>query len=845
MAPAEPDVLADEVLAERVLLGPTGLATAPGLGDGTPRSPDGCPCALYDPASGYVELPCTGEWGDFDQLVFRLGLREGAGCEMQVVMEREGRSLSTICGIGAMTRVPWHGWREVLYSSENFGLALGAPFGRVAKLRIRGHYGGPFCLGGVSLRKRRIPAGPRLTNRGFARAWDWSRPGMARAALAAEREDYPAMIRELRAYFLARKDPAHPFARRWVWPSSRDAAELLCRNVVEGHELGTAFDWGKAFREITDLQALDRHYFLVDLLHAWQDTHEPRYAAKLDEILSGWIAFAPVPFGHGGMGSRGWSSLTAGSRFKRTWLQVFFALLGEHAFRDRTWFDMLKGMYEHATFLMDWGSMGGTNWTVIEAQAIALIGIAFPEYRDSGAWRKEGMGRLSVEIADSVYPDGIHQELSPSYHLSSANAFTTPFEVARQNAIPVPAVYAERLHAMYRAMAALVRPDGTLPSHNDSGGYHLGQGTFFREGARLWDDPQMLWMASGGREGQAPSGKSHGFMNAGLLVMRSGPSPKDCWSLFDVGPFGAGHQHEDALGLETYAFGTPFLVDPGIANYRDDDWFRFYRSTAAHNTLMVDGGPQQRGFVESRAARKRDVSREIFWAAGRVVDVGAGAYTAGYRGVAGRFVHRRAVLFLKPDYWIVVDELEGEGRHTVEALWHFAPISVAADGLQIFATHGEDTRFVIKPLFEADLSVRLICGQRDPVQGWVAIHPESVPAPCAIHRWEGELPLRQVWVLSPTRGAPSKPTLRVMAKDGTGLRAEIAHADGARDVLHVRWGGWELAGPPTERTDAWMAIERLAVGGKTCDAALVNGSFLRGDEGRTLIKGSRSPFLES
>lgn len=821
--PMEPESLADEILAERVLLGPANLAATAGLADGARGSPEGVPCALYDPAKGEVELPCDGGWDDCNAIVFRVGLREGEGGELQVTVEREGMPrLVSIGGLGRFTRERWKGWRDALYPSENFGLAPGAPFGRVTKLRIRGFYGGPFRLGEVRLRKRRLPRGPRLTDRGFVAAWDWSRPGLEAARRSAERGDLPAMIRGLRAYFQARTLPALPFARRWAWPSSREAADLACRNVIAGRDFGASFHWERAFLEVSESAGLDRHYFLADLLHAWQDTRDPRYAAKLDEFISGWIAASPAPCGHGGKGSRAWSSLTAGCRFKRTWLQVFFSMLGEPAFRDRTWFDMLKAMREHAVFLLRWGSMGGTNWTAIEAHAIALIGIAFPEDRDSAGWREEGLHRLSVEIADSVFPDGIHQELSPGYHISSANAFAAPFEVAAQNGIPTPAIYAERLRAMFRAMAALVRPDGTLPSHNDSGGYLRREETFFREGARLWNDPEMLWLGSGGREGRVPEILSHGFTSAGLLVMRSGWDPQDRWSLFDVGPFGAGHRHEDALGLETYAYGAPFLVDPGVANYNDDAWFRFYRSTAAHNTLMVDGGPQQRGNVETRESWRRDVSKEIFWATSRVLDVGAGVYPGGYRGVEGRFLHRRAVLFLRPDYWVVVDELEGEGRHAVEALWHFAPMEVVAEGARARARRGE-AHFEIVPLFARDLSARVVRGQRDPVQGWVAEHPKSLPAPCVLHRWEGELPMRQLWVLAPSWNTPLCPTLRTLRVEEAAVSVEIGFANGARDMLRVHWGGWRRPDSTAERAEAWLTVERFAADGKRRAAAAARG----------------------
>jgi hypothetical protein len=844
--PAEPGFLIDEILAERTLLGPAELAATPGLADGAAGSPDGLPCALYDPAKREVELPCAGDWGDSDQLAVRVGFREGEGCELQVIVEREGKPpLKCITGAGAMTRERWHGWRDLLYPAENFGLVPGATFGKVAKLRVRGYYGGPMRIAEVRLQKRRVPAGPRLTDRGFVPAWDWSAPGLKAAKAAAGRGDFAAMIRGLRAYLARRKKPVLPFAEPPAWPTSLAAADLACRNVIGGQDLGATFDWKLATGEVGDPDGLHRHYFVVDLLLAWHATRKRRYAAKIDEVISSWIAAAPSPVGHDGKGSRAWSTLTAGCRFKRTWLQVFFGLAGEPALRDRTWFDMLKSMHEHAEFLCRRGSISGTNWTVIESQALSLVGIAFPEYRLSAEWRREGLGRLAALAADTVFPDGVHNELSPGYHMSSATAFTQPFEVARANGFRVPRVYGERLRGMYEAMARLARPDASFPSHNDSGGYHRKEPTFLREGARLWKDDGMLWLATGGAEGRPPSGASHGFRNAGLLVMRSGVDPQDRWSLLDVGPFGAGHQHEDALGLETYAFGSPFLVDAGVGGYTEDDFFRYYRSTASHNTLLVDGKGQQRTLSETRESRKRDVSGEILWASGEALDVGAGAYAGGYLGLSGKFLHRRAVVFLKPDYWLVVDELEGEGRHAVEALWHFAPMPVVAEGLRAVTGRAALSNFEVAPAFAEGWSLKTACGQMNPVQGWVAQDFNHLPAFCAIHRWEGELPMRQVWALVPSVRAPLSPRLGVVERDDGGACVEVAFPDGARDLLRVRWGGWEGRRAPAERTDGWLALERFAAGGERRSSAVVQGSFLRDERGTVLAQDKIGPLIEA
>ena len=65
----------------------------------------------------------------------------------------------------------------------------------------------------------------------------------------------------------------------------------------------------------------------------------------------------------------------------------------------------------------------------------------------------------------------------------------------------------------------------------------------------------------------------------------------------DFGPLGLGstaaHGHADALSLWLSIDGEYFLIDAGTYAYHSHpEWRTFFRSTAAHNTVCVDGRSQ-------------------------------------------------------------------------------------------------------------------------------------------------------------------------------------------------------------------------------------------------------------
>ncbi|MBM4050998.1 MAG: hypothetical protein FJ279_38365, partial [Planctomycetes bacterium] len=120
--------------------------------------------------------------------------------------------------------------------------------------------------------------------------------------------------------------------------------------------------------------------------------------------------------------------------------------------------------------------------------------------------------------------------------------------------------------------------------------------------------------------------------------------------------------------------------EPGNYSYDRSAWRAYVLSTRGHNTVMVDGQEQHRRamrdtFLAKSALPNRWLTRADF-------DFAEGTYADGYGPKNDRTVtHRRQVLFVKPDYWIVVDVLEpsDQAEHRYEALFHLDAESVSIE----------------------------------------------------------------------------------------------------------------------------------------------------------------------
>jgi len=283
------------------------------------------------------------------------------------------------------------------------------------------------------------------------------------------------------------------------------------------------------------------------------------------------------------------------------------------------------------------------NHVIRNASALVLGGASFSE---PGLTRR-GVDLLRRELPEQVLADGGHYERSPVYHLVVLRDLLVVHAVAPQPWI------ADAIARMSAFAAALARPDGAPALFNDGG---------LDQAPRLDLPP-------------APGGLSV-FEQSGFAVVREGK----LWLAFRCGraapDFLPAHAHADALSFQLWWDGRPVLADAGTYTYEpgsERDWFR---GTAAHSTIKVDGRDQFRVWGAFRSGPLPEV--ELLEARD---DVLAASVQLG-RGVR----HVRRIEWGSGEV-VVRDRVEGAGTHEIETRLHWAPrgrelatVSVAGPG---------------------------------------------------------------------------------------------------------------------------------------------------------------------
>ena len=354
-----------------------------------------------------------------------------------------------------------------------------------------------------------------------------------------------------------------------------------------------------------------------------------------------------------------WSPYAVASRL--AWWIRTYQKLGEE--RVRSWGSMaerfLHSLWEQAAYLSDhveWDLRG--NHLLRNAAGLAWAGQFFDE-PEARRWLDQATRIAAEQAAEQVLPDGGHFERSPMYHLLVMEdlwnlELLTPDDAVRRT-------LNEKLERMFEYLAWIRHPDGQIPLFNDA----ALNGACPPDEALRAVRPLVLFA----REDAVAGGRY--FRDTGMAVWHGDP-----WDVFfDVGPVGPpyqpGHAHADTLSIECSFRGKRLFVDPGTFHYDPDDTRRYDRSTAAHNTVCLDGTDSSEVwglFRVGRRARPLNVATVIGSSS-----MQASASHDGYDHLRGRPRHTRSITVRNGGSLAIEDRIEGRGRHEIESGLLLAP----------------------------------------------------------------------------------------------------------------------------------------------------------------------------
>ena len=440
---------------------------------------------------------------------------------------------------------------------------------------------------------------------------------------------------------------------------------------------------------------LSRFHYAAWLGQAYWLTGEERWAERFRLLVESWLAANPP-----GRGVN-WAVPMEVAIRAANWIMAFGWFHGSPSMDEPFWIRLLASLWRHAEVIrwnLEYQRRLGNHY-ISNGTGLVLLGAFFADTRAGRGWLRRGTAILEREMRRQVHRDGVDYEKSVSYHRLVLECFYLARIRGEAAGASFSPLFRSRLERMFEFTAAYSRPDGSTPlvSDADDGrvlrfapedgftdhrhALAVGAALLRRDdlaAAAGWH-PEPLWLLGPGAArpaGQAagPPPRSRAFPEAGYYVMR-GP---DTHTFLDAGEIGfqgdSGHGHNDTLSFELYAPGGTFIVDSGTYLYTSDpDAHRAFASTAAHNTLVVDGQEVAEIARLWHLHEDRTAPRVLEWSSGEDEDRWAAEHH-GYTRLPEPVVHRRSVVFRRrARRWTVVDRLEGRGRHTAELFLHLHP----------------------------------------------------------------------------------------------------------------------------------------------------------------------------
>lgn len=366
-----------------------------------------------------------------------------------------------------------------------------------------------------------------------------------------------------------------------------------------------------------------------------------------------------------------------------------------------------------------------------ESAALLAIATNFPTLGDAASWTATAEARLSTFVDDAVDSEGAPRSRAVHTQFQMMGSLWEIAKWARTHAAPTGAVLDTAIARMATPAAYLLQPDGKIPLVGQSPAWDVrASASSFAEIAQAY--PAFDYALSAGASGAAPGSRVLDLTTSGWSVMRSGWTSGagftgDSHVFFDWRTTTSSKADYDLLNVTVYDSGRPLVVDSGMYSTGTSTAVEaYFKSTAAHNTVLVDGQSQPLGVAQAGA-----VAQLVNLHHG---DTNAFARTASHAAYAG-VLHSRAVALLHKGVVMVVDRLQSASSHTYEQVWHLTP-----EATQLASSTGTKTGPVVRGLTSGgtplvriasrftfaddsmsyDPEVTTARGSDAPVDGWVS-----------------------------------------------------------------------------------------------------------------------------
>ena len=505
-----------------------------------------------------------------------------------------------------------------------------------------------------------------------------------------------------------------------------------------------SFDAAKHWSEISDDGDVDikfiweasRFSMVYPLVRAYAATRDEKFAEAFWALLESWAESNPPNTGPNWMDGQ------------EAAIRLLSWMFGYHQFsnspsatpRRIAQFTVLVAAHAERIYKnIDYAISTHSNHTISEAFGLWLVGVLFPELKEAEKYHRFGRRLLEQEAAAQIFPDGGYSMYSLNYHRFVLHIYLCVIRLGELNQSPREAsrLIMDRISASINFLSQMIDPEtGRMPIYGSNDGalvlplnncdftdyrpllqlasYVTQKQFLFEPGP--WDE-DIFWFYGASplsqRERFRVREKSESsFPYAGIYLLRSADS-KAIIRCTDWASAQARPSHADQLHVDLWLRGVNIACDAGTYLYSGEGiWRNGLAHTSVHNTATVDHQDQMKMLTRFTWTN---------WSRGKVLRHDANVWQGehnGYKRLADPVNHKRTVLALSDDRWLVVDHLMGEQLHHYALHWLLNDLSYEKQENSILLSLDSRRYKFSVGLMEGKSAFSVARGNENSTRGW-------------------------------------------------------------------------------------------------------------------------------
>jgi hypothetical protein len=422
----------------------------------------------------------------------------------------------------------------------------------------------------------------------------------------------------------------------------------------------------------------NRFAFVYTLVRAYAVTQDEKYPQAFWQLIQDWAEHNPPNTG------ANWKDGQEIALRLMAWTFGFYAFIHSPSTTPEyiaQFTQLTAAQAERIHANIGYAISTRSNHTISEAFGLWMVGLLFPELKEAEKYFKLGKRLLEEEATKQIFPDGSYAMYSLNYHRFILHLYLYAIRLADINHSPFSNSLQQSITNSINYLSHLIDPaTGHMPVYGSNDGalvlplnncdftdYRplLQLGSVITTGQPIFDsgdwDEDVFWLCGmrplSQRERVRVREKSQtSFPHGGTHILRNTNSR----ALLRCTDFTSRPSHADQLHIDLWMGEHNIAIDAGTYLYSGEGiWRNGLAHTSAHNTVTVDGADQM-----------TLVSRFTWtnWAKGKVLNQTENLWQGehdGYKPVQ----HKRSVMALEGDRWLVLDDLEANEPHHYTLHW--------------------------------------------------------------------------------------------------------------------------------------------------------------------------------